>query len=96
MNLSLSLSLSLSLTLFLLLSPDLSISLCVSLSLTLSLYIYILNEQFQRVTVYISAVSRLPFIVVIQVTLPTADLSSEQSRSTIQRKVQDMVGTRRS
>ena len=56
----------------------------------------ILNEQFQRVTVFISAVSRLPFTVVIQVTLPTADLSSEQSRSTIQREVQDMVGIIRS
>ena len=57
---------------------------------------YILNEQFQRVTVFISAVSQLPFTVVIHVTLQTADMSSEQSRSTIQREVQDMVGTRRS
>ena len=55
---------------------------------------YILNEHFQRVTVFISAVSRLPFTVVIQVTLPTADLSSEQSRSAIQREVQDRVGAR--
>ena len=57
---------------------------------------YILNEQFQRVTVFISAVSQLPFTVVIHVTLQTADMSSEQSRSTIQREVQDMVGTRSS
>ena len=54
----------------------------------------VLNEQFQRVTVFISAVSRLPFTVVILVTLPTADLTSEPSHSTIRREVQDLVGTR--
>ena len=52
---------------------------------------YTLIEQLQHVTVFISAVSRLPFTVIIHVTLTTTALTSEQSRSTIQREVQDLV-----